>query len=99
MSSPPPWLFPTPVRRSRFVAESPQWLPFDIEVALDRVAPYAIEKPHVRPVLFYDYQTHTDNNRAGRLGSGRAGIFRGYYIKGVGRTHAAGNWNDAEDRY
>ncbi len=95
----PPWLFPAPVRRSRFVADSPPWRPYNIEVAPDRVAPFALARRSVQPVLFFDYQTQIENNTPGRLGSGRAGVFRGYYVKGVGRTPAAGNWNDQGDRY
>ena len=72
MTSAPAWLFPAPVRRSRFVAESPRWRPFNIEVALDRIAPFALAKKSVRPVLHFDYQTHVEDNPPGRLGSGRA---------------------------
>jgi hypothetical protein len=99
MPTTPPWLFPAPVRRSRFVAEAPQWRRYNIEVALDRIPAYALARKNIRSVLLYDYQTHPENNTPGRLGSGRAGIYRNYYVKGVGRTHAAGNWNDLGDRY
>jgi hypothetical protein len=95
----PPWMFPAPVRRSRFVATGPQWSAFNIEVALDRIRPFALGKQTVQPALSFDYQTQIENNTVGRHGAGRAGVFRGYYVKGVGRTQAAANWNDLQDRY
>jgi hypothetical protein len=99
MTHMPAWLFPAPVRRSRFLAESPEWNPFNVEVALDRIPPFLFDKRQTQPVLHFDYQTQLENNTPGRNGAGRAGIFRGHYLKGVGRTPAAGNWNDPQDRY
>jgi hypothetical protein len=95
----PAWLFPVPVRHSRFTAASPEWSPFNIEVAHDRISPWEFSMRDVQPVLHFDYQTQLDNNTPGRHGSGRGGRYRDYYIKGVGRTQAAGNWNDLKDRY
>jgi hypothetical protein len=93
------WLFPVPIRRSRFMACDAQWNPFNIQVALDRISPWEFSRREIQPVLYFDYQTQLDSNTMGRHGSGRGGIFRGYYVKGVGRTQAAGNWNDLVDRY
>ncbi len=95
----PAWFFPAPVRRSRFLAASRQWSPLNIEVALDKISPFAFDARHTREVLHFDYQTQIENNPRGRHGSGRAGVYRGYYLKGIGRTPAAGNWNDPVDRY
>ncbi len=99
VTSLPAWLFPVPVRRSRFHAAGPEWRAHNIEVAFDRISPWDFSKRAIQPVLHFDYQTQLDNNSPGRHGSGRGGIFRGYYVKGVGRTHAAGNWNNLGDRY
>lgn len=99
MTDLPAWLFPVPVRRSRFLTADPAWSPFNVEVALDRISPFTFDRRRVQPVLFFDYQTHLENNMRGRHGAGRGGVFRGHYLKGVGRTQAAGNWNDPADRY
>jgi hypothetical protein len=66
---------------------------------MDRLAPWAFSERCVERVLYFDYQTHLENNTPGRHGSGRAGVYRGNYVKGIGRTQAAGNWNDGVDRY
>jgi hypothetical protein len=95
----PAWFFPVPVRRSRFLAANPEWSPLNVEVALDRISPFTFDRRRVQRVLFFDYQTHLENNTPGRHGAGRGGVFRDHYLKGVGRTHAAGNWNDPADRY
>ncbi len=99
MTTTPAWLFPAPVRRSRFMASSAEWKPYNIEVALDRIATWDFSGGEIEPVLHFDYQTQLDNNAPGRHGSGRGGVFRNYYVKGVGRTQAAGNWNSTGDRY
>ena len=88
-----------PVRESRFQAASARWRPINIEVALDRIGPFVFTKQKSDPILWCDYQTQIDDNSRGRLGSGRAGIYRGKYIKGVGRTLTAANWNDSADVY
>ena len=95
----PAWWFPAPVRRSRFLASSAAWRPYNIEAAPDRVQPFEFGRRAIRDVLHFDYQTQLDGNRRGRHGSGRGGVYRGYYVKGVGRTPAAANWNSVEDRY
>jgi hypothetical protein len=94
-----PWLFPAPVRPSRFTASSARWRAYNIEAALDRIAPFGQQGRPVSPVLHFDFQTQLDGNKHGRLGAGRAGIYRRFYVKGLGRTPAAGNWNDAADVY
>src|SRR5688572_23415262 len=99
MVSAPAWLFPVPVRRSRFIDSGPQWSSFNVEVALDRISPWDFSRRKIDRVLYFDYQTQLDNNMPGRHGSGRGGVFHGYYVKGVGRTQAAGNWNNLGDRY
>jgi hypothetical protein len=82
----PAWLFPVPVRASRFQASDQRWGVYN-EVALDKIKPFAFDggaSPDA--VLFYDHQTHLENNTPGRLGSGRGGVYRGRYLKGVGGT-------------
>ncbi len=94
-----PWMFPVPLRPSRFEACSARWRPCNIEVALDLIGAFAFTKQKSGPVLWCDYQTQLDDNARGRLGSGRGGVYRNKYIKGVGRTLTAANWNDAADVY
>lgn len=97
--NPPPWLFPAPVRTGRFTISSPAAERFNIEVALDRLHAFHFSPRTETEVLHYDMQTQLLGNVRGRLGSGRAGMYRGHYVKGVGRTQAAANWNDEGDIY
>ena len=95
----PAWLFPVPVRPSRFAADRPEFAQFNVEVARDRLPAFAFAPAAEAEVLYYDLQTQLTGNSWGRLGSGRSGIYRGHYLKGVGRTPAAANWNEASDLY
>lgn len=95
----PPWHFPVPVRRSRFRAAGPEWTPFNIQVALDRISPFDLDGRSSDDILLCDYHAPLEGGLPGRLGSGRSGVYRGKYLKGVGRTLAAANWNDGDDRY
>src|SRR5688572_19508465 len=94
-----PWLFSAPVRRSRFIAPTRDLEPFNVEVALERIRPWAFDRDEDDDVLYYDLQTPLDGVPPQRLGAGRAGFYRGAYLKGIGRTPAAGNWNNRRDRY
>lgn len=94
-----PWQAPAPVRRSRFQAASPQYAALNVEVDLNRIGAFHFSRRGVRNVILLDYQTQLDQNYPRRLGSGRGGVYRGYYLKGVGRTLAAANWNDSGERY
>ena len=96
---PPSWLFPVPVRPSRFLASDPAFAACNIEVAQDRITSFSFAAAKAKEALFYDLQTQLVGNIAGRHGSGRSGVYRGHYIKGVGRTPAAANWSDGEDIY
>jgi len=95
----PPWQFPVPVRRSRFVAIDDKFAPLNVEVALGDLEPFGLGAKTHDEVLLYDAQTQLDGSWPGRLGAGRAGLYRGHYLKGVGRTPAAGNWNNPRERY
>ena len=88
-------MFPVPVRESSFAAAAPRWRACNVEDALDLIGAFAFTKQKSGPVLWCDYQTQLDDNARGRLGSGRGGVYRYKYIKGVGRTLTAANWNDA----
>jgi hypothetical protein len=95
----PAWLFPAPVRPSRFRASGARWEQYNVEVALDLIKPFAFDSlDDPGECLLYACATGLDGNMRGQLGTGRGGIFRGRYLKGVGRTPAAANWNDPADR-
>ena len=95
----PTWWAPIPVRRSRFLPFSPRWEELNVEVAMDRVPVRAFSGRAISEVLYFDYQTQLDGNYPGRHGSGRSGMYRGWYLKGVGITPALANWNDPGERY
>src|ERR1051325_3989339 len=94
-----PWTIPVPIRTSQFVPLDKQHSQFNIEVDLSRIRPFhAITKPtNSADLLFVDLQDNPVANQKGRMGSGRAGFHRAKYLKGVGRTLVAGNWNDSSD--
>jgi hypothetical protein len=88
-----------PVRRSQFVAAGRRFRAFNVEVAQDRINSFSFTPDRANNVLYYDLQTQLHNSYAGRHGSGRSGFYRGRYLKGVGRTPAAANWNNERDLY
>lgn len=94
-----PWTIPVPVRTSRFVPLHKQHAQFNIEVDLSRIRPFqaTINPMRSADLLFVDLQDNPVANQQGRLGSGRAGFYRAKYLKGVGRTLLAANWNDSAD--
>lgn len=78
----------------------PELSAYNIEVALDRISPFAFTRERSSGDLLYcDYHIELDGNWSGRLGSGRGGVYRHHYVKGVGRTLTAANWNEPRDRY
>lgn len=93
------WTLPVPVRNSQFVPLHKQHSQFNIEVDLSRIRPFqaVIDPLRTTDLLFADLQDNPVANQQGRLGSGRAGFFREKYLKGVGRTPLAANWNDSAD--
>ncbi|HWB78145.1 MAG TPA: hypothetical protein VG755_24440 [Nannocystaceae bacterium] len=92
-----PWMIPVPVRRSSFEPLHDEHAELNVEVDLAAIAAFAIADGPAEPLLWCDLQTSGGMPR--RLGSGRAGCYRGHYLKGVGRTMLAGNWRDPRDAY
>ena len=96
-----PWNVPVPVRTAEFVPLKPRDERFNIQCDPARVEPFAFTSRYVaaRDLLYSDLQTNGDHNSPAHLGSGRSGFFAGRYLKGVGRTPLAANWNDRGDVY
>ena len=63
-------------------------------VDLSSIKPFGLGAGRVKTedLLICDLQTNLYSNVTSRLGSGRSGVYRGYYLKGVGRTGLAANW-------
>jgi hypothetical protein len=95
-----PWNFAVPTRAGPFVPYEPRHAPFNVVTDLGRLGPFgARRKPIPSDELLYaDFQITPDYCVAGRLGAGRAGHYRGRYLKGVGRTPLAANWNHQSDQ-
>src|SRR5438128_755594 len=94
------WCVPVPVRRSSFTPLHAAHGAYNVEVDLGQIAPFGYAAGgHDDDLLYADLQTHPTVNVGRRLGSGRAGFYRGKYLKGVGRTQLAGNWSDPRDVY
>jgi hypothetical protein len=96
-----PWMVPVPVRQAAMASLRARHRHLGIEIDLSRITPFSTARGAIarRDLLFADLQTNADANVVRRLGSGRAGLYRGFYLKGVGRTSLAANWNDPDDRF
>jgi len=94
------WNVPVPVRSSRFVPSHPHLQGFNVEVDLAQLRAFGSLRDAVRDsdLLYVDLQTNSYLDLPGRLGSGRAGFYRGRFLKGVGRTSLAANWNIISDQ-
>jgi hypothetical protein len=96
-----PWNIPVPVRGASFIPLKRSHARFNIQCDPGAVAAFAFTSRHVpaSAILYSDLQTNGDENSSSHLGSGRSGFFGGKYVKGVGRTPLAANWNIRSDRY
>lgn len=97
-----PWSVPVPVKRSTFVSLHAKHRECNVEVDLGAIRAFASTHTHTIPetrLLYSDLQKSIDTNVPGRLGSGRSGFYRNWYLKGMGRTLLASNWNRAADIY
>ena len=92
---------PVPMRPSSFTSLRPEHQACNVEVALGQIAPFGFARGEHAPddLLYADLQVGAAVGAGLRLGSGRSGFYKGKYLKGVGRTPLAGNWNVAEDTY
>lgn len=96
-----PWNMPVPVKSSTFQSLFPKHKEFNIEVNLSGISPFSYDLKPRKPkdLLYVDCQTNLDVNIDKRLGSGRSGFFLDKYVKGIGRTLLAANWNTDKDLY
>lgn len=96
-----PWTVAVPIKRSTFTPLRPGDASLNVEVDLGRIGAFSnrIAPIPSEEVLYADLQLNPDVNANRRLGSGRAGVFAGRYLKGVGRTLLAGNWSRPDDLY
>lgn len=99
MREPLPWMIPIPVRSSRFVPLDRRYAPYNVETSPGDLFPFGatLRSRRRSDVVLCDLQDNPDTTVLGRLGSGRAGVYRGKYLKGVGRTLLAGNWAEPTD--
>lgn len=96
------WTIPVPVKTSRFTSLHRRHRPYNVEVDLTRIStfsPLGSNEIAANDLLHCDLQSNADTNLYRRLGSGRAGLYRGAYLKGVGKTLLAGNWRRDQDLY
>lgn len=98
MKGPPPWCFPVPLVQGTCVPLHDHDARFNVYTDLGRIPAfgYRAAKSNSR-LLLADNQTCVDANGLRRRGSCRAGTYLGRYLKGIGRTQLAENWNDPRD--
>ena len=94
-----PWDVAVPVRRGTFRSLFPEHQELNVITATGRIGSFGVCSKSVpaADLLFADQQTVPYVQVKGRLGSGRSGFYRGRYLKGVGRTPLAANWNYPQD--
>jgi hypothetical protein len=92
-------MVPVPLKESTFRPIEQKWARYNVEVDLGKIAAFSNDSIYRGKLLFADLQTNADFNGRGRLGSGRSGYYAGAYLKGVGRTQLAANWNVPDDLY
>ena len=92
-------MIPIPVRASRFVPLERRYAAYNVETSHGNVFPFGATVGSRRrsDVALCDLQDNPDTTVLGRLGSGRAGVYRDRYLKGIGRTLLAGNWAEPTD--
>lgn len=88
-----------PIKQGGFTALYTKHKNLGVVVDLGSIGPYGYAAPS-RPsenLIHSDFQSDPWEANLLRYGSGRAGFYRGHYLKGVGRTVLAGNWNKDSD--
>lgn len=93
------WHAPVPVKAGRFTALHSRHQIFNVQTDLSQIDTFGTTPTTPEEALWADLQLNPDCNGLGRLGSGRAGVYRERYLKGMGRTTLAANWLDSGDRY
>ncbi|MCR9164631.1 MAG: hypothetical protein ACE37F_13670 [Nannocystaceae bacterium] len=95
------WSVPVPVAPGGFTALHPAHQALDVCVDLSQIEAFRVPDSSFDPtsVLYADLQLNGEMNVRRRLGSGRAGFYKGKYLKGVGRTPLAANWAESADTY
>lgn len=90
-----PWNIPVPVRPGKFRSLFTDHQHCNIIAAPERIGIFGARQDPVPldEILLVDQQTTPYFHVSGRMGSGRSGVYRGLYLKGIGRTLLAGNWN------
>ncbi len=93
-----PWDIPVPVRAGGFLSVFSKHEHCNVVAAPGRIGAFGARQRLVpsERLLFADQQITPFLQVSGRLGSGRSGVYQGLYLKGIGRTPLAGNWNSSD---
>jgi hypothetical protein len=88
-----PWNVPVRVEAASFVPLSAVHAELNVRTASSPAFDSQVQPRASHELLYADLQTPLYSHVSGRLGSGRSGFYRGWYLKGIGRTPLAANWN------
>lgn len=88
-----PWNVPVRVEAASFVPLYAVHAELNVRTASSRAFDSQVQPCASHELLYADLQTPLYSHVSGRLGSGRSGFYRGWYLKGIGRTPLAANWN------
>lgn len=88
------WHVPIPTRRGAFTALDPEFAHCDRVTDIGAIAAFSVPKRSDREnVAWADFQLPQRHPSNRCPGSGRAGVFKGWYLKGIGRTQFCWNWH------
>ncbi len=91
-----PWNVPVPLESGRFVSVFPEHDELNVQVTSSQPFGYEETRYPAESLLYADLQSSLHCHVSGRLGSGRSGFYRNWYLKGMGRTPLAANWNNRD---
>src|SRR3954467_2453467 len=88
-----PWNVPVRVEAASFVPLYAVHAELNVRTASSPAFDSRVQPRARHELLYADLQTPLYSHVSGRLGSGRSGFYRGWYLKGIGPTPLAANWN------
>lgn len=95
-----PWSMPVPVRPADFQSLWPEHEELALQTDMGAIPSFGVTPEGVAERSAHcDFQLVADYPSHRRLGSGRSALYRGKYLKGIGRTPLAANWAQTRDSW
>ncbi|MBI1861037.1 MAG: hypothetical protein HYR96_08995 [Deltaproteobacteria bacterium] len=93
-----PWMVPVPLKADNFVSLFPEHKRYSVTTDLSAIGTFSdsSQVKNNEDLLWSDLHLNTGAGCGRQLGAGRSGLYKGLYLKGVGRTTLAANWHDGD---